>query len=81
MLLFLVYKYGGSSFLGEEDHLHASSGPGVVWVQRWLMRPICAWKCLEHRGKDNGAVATGTEEPLPDQDSRAAHFVLTALVH
>lgn len=31
---------GGSSFLSEEDHLHASSDPGVVWVRSFVDKAI-----------------------------------------
>ena len=68
---------GGSSFLREEDHPHASSGPGEEWVR---MRPIRAQKCLEHCGQDNGAVVARSEEPLSHQDLRAACFLLASLV-
>lgn len=50
---------GGSSFLSEEDHLHASSDPGVVWVRSFVDKAItrsglvCFAPCLSCLGALN----------------------------
>ena len=50
---------GGSSLLSEEDHLHASSDPGVVWIRSFVDKVItrsglaCFAPCLSCLGALN----------------------------
>ena len=69
-----------SSFLWEEDHLHASSACGVGWVRRlWLMRPFHALKVLRQWGQDSPVVACGGGLPMT-RDLRAMRFNLAVLM-